>query len=141
MKCSEERPKKDGKLYAEDFGVMPISEYEPLDFGEKEWNGKGFPPVGTVCDMFDGEGERIEVKILCNHEDFVWVRNNSNDHFETVCKDKYRFESVHMRLEMQTAIDEMKSLLSCGTCLSYDEINSVANMLCNLGYRKENDNG
>jgi len=139
---AEERPKKDGKLYAEDFGAIPMSEYEPLDFDAKEWNGEGLPPVGTVCEYYCDSGTWYIVDILGYRKNNVFLLIGGNEALATfelsVWSDRLRV--IDKRTEKEKAIDEMKECVESGYFINRSCVYNAMKELYDAGYRKESNN-
>ena len=110
----------------------------------KEWDGSGFPPVGTVCEYRLNEYDvwftcKI-VYVLSGSDDcFVaWCDHLGSDQFLTFTSDRYKLQLRKIKTPEQIAAEERELALKemretvMGSSLNHGMLES----LYDAGYRK-----
>ncbi|HBP6463932.1 TPA: hypothetical protein L6A01_27335 [Pseudomonas aeruginosa] len=110
---------------------------------QETWDGRGLPPVGTVCIVYPHNTQwgfnstaGHERKVLAYHGDFVWL-GTENEALEATRTDKVDFEAIHSpeqiaAEERAKAIEEM--------CFAVETLTvKQAKALFDAGYRRQEE--
>lgn len=104
---------------------------EKLLRGE-QWDGRGLPPVGTVCQWDNGENDWCDVKVMGVDGDEVWVKPLDGSQSFVVCDGDFK----PLADERDLAISK---LMQDSGLRRRDGSLEVAQRLYDAGWRKHDD--
>lgn len=98
-----------------------------------EWDGKGYPPVGCICEcLFNDEWSKVAV--LAHHGDESWVKRPRKTH---IVSKGMGNEFRPIRTKEQRLRDELASI--CRSMIGETDMRKVADAIIAAGYRKPED--
>lgn len=132
-------------VLAEDYKTAIITKQQWLDAKSKQgvvWNGLGFPPVGTVCEIIyeNGIHQVSEIKYI-SKDTCVWeIKSSGNEHSCEAKKLKFLRIKTKEQIEAEAEEERVKAEMYVILHREYKNEGSIKDMVDTLyesGYRKD----